>query len=139
MFEQEFMSIQSSIISLCVEFSQGKADHIFAYIYTKEDQYYFNAFFRIGKETWDIIDLEYPIEVVQEFQSLILSEVDKMRILFKENKREMPIEQKLKFQLKSQKFKFDLKYPKEIKHSDPRSAFGKWKQSIKKKRILLFT
>jgi len=139
MFENDFMKIASSIISTCFEFTQGKADFIFVYIFMDKEQYYFNAFFRFGKETWDVEELEYQADTVEYFNQLIKQDADRLPIIFDEAKREKPVLYKMKFRCKDQKFKFDLKYDKDISnnlHSE--QDFYEWKESIKKKNILFF-
>ena len=138
MFEQEFMEIQSEIISLCVEYSHGLASHIFVYCYMNGDDHYFNAFFRIRKETWSVEELEYPEEVAAEFRSLIQNETSKLPLLFDQYKREAPVQYKIHFKTKGNKLESDLKYKKEMDFSmDPQVAFDKWHQSMKRKIWLI--
>ena len=138
MFEQEFMEIQSEIISLCVEYSHELASHIFVYCYMDGDNYFFNAFFRIGKETWNVEELEYPEEVAAEFRSLIQNATSKLPLLFEQYKRETPVQFKLHFKTKGNKLELDLKYKKEMDLSmNPQILFDKWHQSVKRKIWLM--
>ena len=46
-FEDEFMDIQSQIISLCLELVESKASKVYAYGSIEENSISFNAFFEI--------------------------------------------------------------------------------------------
>lgn len=45
-FEDKFMDIQSDLISLCLEVTEGKVDKIFAYVSIEKKSSMFNAFFQ---------------------------------------------------------------------------------------------
>lgn len=137
MFEKDFMDVQSSIISICSEFAQYKADYIFAYLYMNGMEYYFNAFFRFGKETWDINELEYPQDTTEYFRQLIKVEADRFSEVFDRSEREKPVLCKMKFRCKDQKFKFEMKYKKDCSmRFDPEQDFKDWLNVIKRKPIL---
>ncbi|MBQ6943695.1 MAG: hypothetical protein IJN43_05120 [Ruminococcus sp.] len=132
MFEQEFMKINKTLLSLCLEFSQNKADYIFVYLYMKKEQYFFNSFFRFGKEIWDIDDLEYPRDCVKRFMQLINEETAKFPLLFEGFKREKPILYKMMYQCNTQKFNFSLKYDGDIASKFfPEQDFDNWIESVK--------
>lgn len=134
MFEEEFMEIQSEIISLCVEYSKELASHIFIYCYMNGENYFFNAIFRIGKETWNVEELEYPEEMLVKFRTLIQNETSRLPVLFEQYKREAPIQYKIHFKSKGNKIELDLKYKKELDLSmNPQVIFDKWLQAVKKK------
>ena len=134
MFEEEFMEIQSEIISLCVEYSKELASHIFIYCYMNGENYLFNAIFRIGKETWNAEELEYPEEMLVKFRTLIQNETSRLPVLFEQYKREAPIQYKIHFKSKGNKIELDLKYKKELDLSmNPQVIFDKWLQAVKKK------
>ena len=138
MFETDFMKTQSSIISTCCEFSQNKADFVFVYLFMRENKYYFNVIFRFGKETWDMDELEYPPATMSYFCDLIRKDAERLSNLFEAENREKPIMYKMKFRCKDSKFKFELKYEKDLPSDfQPEQAFIEWKQKIKNKSILL--
>ena len=138
MFETDFMKTQSSIISTCYEFSQNKADFVFVYLFMRENKYYFNVIFRFGKETWDMDELEYPPATMSYFCDLIRKDAERLSNLFEAENREKPIMYKMKFRCKDSKFKFELKYEKDLPSDfQPEQVFIEWKQKIKNKSILL--
>ncbi len=138
MFENDFMKMQSSIISTCSEFAQNKADFIFVYLFMRENKYYFNVFFRFGKETWDMGELEYPPETVSYFCGLIKQDAERLSQLYEAEKREKPVMYKMKFRFKDSKFKFELKYDNDFPIDfQPEQAFSEWKQKMKNKSIIL--
>jgi len=139
MFENEFMDIQRDLINLCIEFSQGKADNIFAFIFQREDEFYFNSVFKIGKEYLTIRDLEYPIEVENDFMELATDIIKLFPAVFDNYNREKPIQYKLIFNVKTKKLKFELEYSKDIDTSKPcDSVFDEWKKKLSKKSFFLF-
>lgn len=138
MFETDFMKTQSSIISTCYEFSQNKADFVFVYLFMRENKYYFNVIFRFGKETWDMDELEYPPATMSYFCDLIRKDAERLSNLFEAENCEKPIVYKMKFRCKDSKFKFELKYEKDLPSDfQPEQVFIEWKQKIKNKSILL--
>jgi len=49
-FEDEFMALQSELISLCLEVTEKKVDKIYAYASIEEKSKMFNSFFEIDGE-----------------------------------------------------------------------------------------
>ena len=46
-FEDEFMELQTGLISLCLELTEGKVDKVFAYGSNEKKSAAFNAFFEV--------------------------------------------------------------------------------------------
>mgnify|MGYP004516502737 FL=1 len=109
-----------------------------AVFYYRESKYYFNVIFRFGKETWDMDELEYPPATMSYFCDLIRKDAERLSNLFEAENCEKPIVYKMKFRCKDSKFKFELKYEKDLPSDfQPEQVFIEWKQKIKNKSILL--
>lgn len=66
-FEDEFMDVQSTIISLCLELVAGNADKVFAYGSLEEKSTSFNAFYVIGGKVTTINKLNISMDTLWSF------------------------------------------------------------------------
>ena len=72
------------------------------------------------------------------FCDLIRKDAERLSNLFEAENCEKPIVYKMKFRCKDSKFKFELKYEKDLPSDfQPEQVFIEWKQKIKNKSILL--
>ena len=83
-------------------------------------------------------ELEYPTATMSYFCDLIRKDAERLSNLFEAENCEKPIVYKMKFRCKDSKFKFELKYEKDLPSDfQPEQVFIEWKQKIKNKSILL--
>ena len=83
-------------------------------------------------------ELEYPPATMSYFCDLIRKDAERLSNLFEAENCEKPIVYKMKFRCKDSKFKFELKYEKDLPSDfQPEQVFIEWKQKIKNKSILV--
>ena len=83
-------------------------------------------------------ELEYPPATMSYFCDLIRKDAERLSNLLELENCEKSIVYKMKFRRKVWKFKFVLKYEKDLPSDfQPEQVFIEWKQKIKNKSILL--
>lgn len=109
-FEDEFMDIQSQIISLCLELVGSEVSKVYAYGSIEERSISFNAFFDIGGEIKTINNFASNTEAIWEFLALGVSELGKIKELCKKYNRATPTELKMIHDCNGGKFDSQYKY-----------------------------
>jgi hypothetical protein len=109
-FEDEFMDIQSQIISLCLELVGSKVSKVYAYGSIEESSVSFNAFFCIGGKIKTTNDIVANTEAIWEFLDLGESDLEKIKELCKKYKRVAPTELKMIYDCDSGRFDCQYKY-----------------------------
>lgn len=66
-FEDEFMDLQSALISLCFEVVGEKVSKVYAYCSNEKKSKMFNAFFDVNGEIKTLNQLGVPKELAFEF------------------------------------------------------------------------
>lgn len=94
-YEDEFMEIQSGIISLCLELVENRADKVYAYCSMEEKSTSFNAFFEAKGEIKMLHELGIETDTLWEFLSLGMSDLKKLREICSKYKQRNPTEMKL--------------------------------------------
>jgi hypothetical protein len=144
-FEDKFMEIQASMISLATEYVQNQADKI--YIYAIADSLYsFNLFYKIkGNIVHKHLVNDFlpkKSQVDTSLQSILLKEgVKDIKTLLdvcREYGREHPTEMWLIYD--AQKNSLDSRYSYEGRYDKdeellPRKEFEKWFDEVKEKRV----
>ena len=77
-FEDEFLEIQTQIISLCVEFAENKADKVYAYGSIEENSISFNAFFNIDGKIKTTNQIATDTDMIWDFLDLGQSDLEKL-------------------------------------------------------------
>ena len=109
-FEDEFMELQSGLISLCMEVVDGKVDKIFAYGSKEKKTIMFNAFFEVGGEIKTLNQLGVSRELAFEFLGLGIEDLEKMGEIGAKYNRPVPTELKLYYDVRTGQFRSEYKY-----------------------------
>ena len=109
-FEDEFMDLQTQLISLCLEVVEGKADKVYAYASIEEKSQSFNAFFEIDGEVKSISDLDISEDLMDQCLLLGIDDLMKIRELCERHNRERPTEIRMHYNVKNGEFDADYEY-----------------------------
>lgn len=134
-YEDEFMEIQSGLISLCLELVSNKVDRVYAYCSVEEKSISFNAFFEINGNIKTIDKLGINSDTMWEFLDLGVSDLIKLKEICNRYKQPIPTEMKLTYDKKAGKL--DAKYKYETICSaktgvESSQIFMDWLNKIKK-------
>lgn len=146
-FEDKFMDIQSNMISLCLEYVEGKVDEIF--IYCIADNFYeFNVFFKVGDKYFKkheinkVLPQEKQIDLSSEVQRALLKygieDIKSIAVLCQEYGREMPSEMKLIYNVRDNSLDANYSYEHRYSRDEnllPRIEFDKWITEVKENDI----
>ena len=139
-FEEKFMEIQSGLISLCLELTQGKVDKIYAYASVERKSLMFNAFFEKHGEIITLFQLEnilnIPDKVSWDFLKIGTNDLDKIRKLCEQYEAQTPREMKMYYDVKTGKYNADYRYEEVCSPETDLSAgmvFDAWLDEVKNK------
>ncbi len=128
-FEDEFMDLQTGLISLCLEVTQGKVDKVFAYGSNEKKSTMFNAFFEVNGEIKTLNMLGVSKELAFQFLGLGIEDLEKLDAIGAKYKRPVPTELKLYYDVRAKKFKSEYKYEEVCSARTGKSAgevFNEW-------------
>ena len=145
-FEDKFMEVQASMISLAMEYVQNQAEKVYIYCISEEALLSFDVFYKIGGFISEKSDVnEYLSEKINDSDDIQFSlleygieDAEKIEVLFEENSKEVPTEIRLVFDVKNNSLKsnyiYDAMYQKneDLSVSD---VFEAWIQEEKFKLI----
>jgi len=133
-FEDEFMDVQSGLIDLCMEVSNGNVDKIYAYCAVGEYSLMFHAFFMVNGKITRLHDLEGMTEGLEsEFLHVGTGDLNLLRDLGKKYNRPIPAEIKLYYDVPSGKFHAEYDYnPAFVKNRrvGPEDTFRAWRDEM---------
>ena len=109
-FEDEFMDLQSGLISLCLEVVEEKASKVYAYCSNEKKSKMFNAFFDVNGEIKTLNQLGVPKELSFEFLKTGTEDLEKVDGICAKHNMPVPTEMKLYYDVKSGKFDAEYKY-----------------------------
>lgn len=109
-FEDEFMDLQSELISLCLEVTNKRVDKIYAYASIEEKSQMFNAFFEVAGEIKMLNQLGINNTLAMQFLKLGTGDLGKIKALCKEYDMATPTELKMYYDVKSGKYNADYQY-----------------------------
>lgn len=109
-FEDEFMDLQSGLISLCLEVTKGKVDKVFAYGSNEKKSKSFNAFFEVNGEIRTLGKLGVPRELAFQFLKIGTDDVQKLDTIGEKYNRPVPTELKLYYDVLKKTFRAEYKY-----------------------------
>ena len=133
-FEDEFMELQSGLISLCLEVTRGKVDKIFAYGSNEKKSKSFNAFFEVNGEIITLGKSDVPRELAFRFLKIGTEDIQKLDDLGAKYNRPVPTELKLYYDVVTKKFWADYKYEAVCGATTGKSAgevFMEWVDEMK--------
>ena len=105
-YEDEFMEVQSQIVSLCVEFAGNRADKVYAYGSIEESSISFNAFFNIDGRIKTTNNIAADPDAIWDFLDLGESDLEKIRQICIHYGKPVPTE--LKIRKDGDRFKRDF-------------------------------
>lgn len=133
-FEDEFMDVQTGLISLCLEVTQKKVDKVYAYCSNEKCCKMFNAFFVVNGQVKMLNQLGVPRELAFRFLKLGAGDIVKMDAICKKHNMPAPTELKLYYDATSGKFNADYKYEEVCSYEkgvDQDDVFRDWIEEIK--------
>jgi len=134
-FEDEFMELQSGLLSLCMEVVDQKASKIYVYCSNEKKSKMFNAFFEVDGEIKMLNQLEISNDLVFQFLKLGTEDLEKVDSLCHNYNMPIPTELKLYYDAKSGKFNAEYKYEEICSLKTGKSAgevFLEWFSEIKR-------
>lgn len=136
-FEDEFMALQTELIALCLEVTNKSVDKIYAYASIEEKSQMFNAFVEVDGEIKTLNQLGINNNLIMQFLKLGTTDLSKIRELCKENRRQVPTEMKMYYDVKTGKYNADYQYSETCPSKTNISAgevFMNWLNEMKQKK-----
>lgn len=133
-FEDEFMDLQSGLISLCIEVAQQKISKVYAYCSNEKKSKMFNAFFEVDGEIKTLNQLGIPSKLAFQFLKVGTEDLEKIEPLCIKYNMPIPTEMKLYYDVKSGKYDATYKYEEVCSAKTGKSAgevFLEWVSEIK--------
>ena len=109
-FEDEFLEVQTQIISLCIEFAENRADKIYAYGSIEKHSLSFNAFFNIDGKIKTTNQIVTDTDAIWDFLDLGQSDLEKLIKICTHYGKPVPTELKMIYDCKSGKIDAKYKY-----------------------------
>lgn len=128
-FEDEFMELQTGLISLCLELTEGKVDKVFAYGSNEKKSAAFNAFFEIDGTIKTTNQLNLSRDLIHQFLKIGTGDIMKLEAIGKKHDRPVPTELKLYYDVHTRKFQSEYKYEEICSAKTGKSAgdvFDEW-------------
>ena len=127
-FEDEFMEVQSGLISLCMEFlGENKVDKIYAYGSIEDGRYSFNAFFAVNGEIKSARAFESQTQKTFKFLNTGTFELVNIEDICIEYNKPVPTEIKMYYDVKTGEFNADYKYEPVCVDKCAGDVFDEWK------------
>lgn len=136
MFEDEFMDLQSGLVSLVLEALEDRppVDDIYIYESVEEDSYAFNAFCRKGGEVVSIGRLVDDGDLVRQLLRLGIDDLSTLPDICARYGRECPTQVRGHYTVATGAFKWDARYdPIRSAPENPREQFevlDDWKRAV---------
>lgn len=133
-FEDEFMELQTGLIALCLEVTNGKVDKVFAYGSNEKHSTMFNAFFEVNGEIRTLNTLGIPKELAFQFLGIGIEDLEKLDDIGKTYGRPVPTELKLYYDVRTKKFRSEYRYEEICSARTGRAAedvFNEWIAEMK--------
>lgn len=134
-FEDEFMDLQSGLISLCIEVAQQSISKVYAYCSNEKKSKMFNAFFEVDGEIKTLNQLGIPSKLAFQFLKTGTEDLEKIDALCTKYNMPIPTEMKLCYDVKSGKYDAEYKYEEVCSAKTGKDAgevFLEWVSEIKK-------
>ena len=140
-FEDEFMDLQTALISLCLEVTEEKVNKVYVYCSNEKKSKMFNAFFDVNGEVKTLYQLGVPNELAFQFLKLGTEDLEKVDAICIKHNMPIPTEMKLYYDVTSGNLLIG-KYDAEYKYEEVCSAktgknagevFSEWISQIKDK------
>ena len=135
-FEDEFMDIQSELISLCLEVTEKQVQIIYAYASIEDKSKMFNVFFKINGEIKTLNQLGIEGNFIKQFLRLGTEDLENIKAVCKKYRKPIPTEIKMYYDVNSGKYNANYKYNEVCSLRTGISAgevFMNWISEIKQK------
>lgn len=132
-FEDEFMDLQSALISLCLEVTEQKISKVYAYCSNETKSKMFNAFFDMNGEIKTLSQLGIPNELAFQFLKIGTEDLEKLDGICTKYNMPIPTEMKLYYNVESGKYDAEYKYEEVCSAKTGKSAgevFLEWISEI---------
>ena len=132
-FEDEFMDLQSALISLCLEVTEQKISKVYAYCSNETKSKMFNAFFGVDGEIKTLSQLGIPNELAFQFLKIGTEDLEKLDGICTKYNMPIPTEMKLYYNVESGKYDAEYKYEEVCSAKTGKSAgevFLEWISEI---------
>lgn len=133
-FEDEFMDVQASIISLCLEVTKKKVQKVYAYCSNEKKSKMFNVFFDVSGQIKTLNQLGVPQKPAFQFLKLGIEELKNLDAICAKHNMPVPTEMKLYYDVASGKFDANYKYEEVCSANTGKCAaevFMEWIEEIK--------
>lgn len=133
-FEDEFMDVQSELISLCLELVGQTVDEIYAYCSIEKDGQSFNAFFVVNNEVKTLGKLNLNKMLTMRFLSTGTMDLNKVRRVCEKYNMPVPTEIKMSYIVSTGKFGSQYKYDEICSGNTDKTArdvFMEWVSEVK--------
>lgn len=137
-FEDEFLDLQSELISLSLEVTEKKVDKVYAYTSIEKNSKMFNAFFEIGGEVKTLNQLGINSKLIMQFLKMGTEDLDKVKEVCNHHNMPVPTEIKMYYEASTGKYNAQYKYNEICSATTGISAgevFLNWISEIKNKDI----
>lgn len=146
-FEDEFMEVQSDIISLCLELVENRAEMIYAYGSIEEESVSFDVFYKIDGNLVYTNELNkyqtnynYKADSMQQLELLKIgtSDLKKIREVCTRYKYPIPTELKMIYNVETGQYDADYKHEPICTSEngiDPSEIFNAWFNEIKEQQL----
>ena len=134
-FEDEFMDIQTRIISLCLELlnnAEKEADKIYVYLFQNDYEDYIDAFFEKEGKLYTTNDL-FSEKEIDAFFDCGVEDIESMIELCKANNVKCPHEFKLQYNINTKSFDSNYNYENvtEVRNKFVIDLAKEWCESLK--------
>ena len=131
-FEDEFMEVQSGLISLCMEFiGENEVDKVYAYGSIEDGSYSFNVFFEVNGEIKNPKAFEPQEHKIFKFLNVGTLELTNIEDVCTQYNKPVPTEIKLYYDVKTGKFNAHYKYEPICVDKCAGDVFDEWMAEIK--------
>lgn len=133
-FEDEFMDVQTGLISLCLEVTEdavAKVDKVYAYCYNNKYSVMFNAFFVVNGQVKTLDKLDIPDDLAFEFLGYGIEDLESLQKICEKYNKPVPVEMKLYYDVTTGKFNADYKYEEVCLDKSAGEVFMEWLEEIK--------
>lgn len=132
-FEDEFMDIQSGLISLCLEVAGNKADKIFAHCSIEKKSLAFNAFVEADGEFKTLNQLDIDKSRIMNFLRTGTMDLQKMKEVCAKYDKPTPTEIKMYYDINTNKFNAEYQYKPLCMKQSAGENFMDWLNETKNK------
>ena len=129
-FEDEFMEIQSDMVSLALEaleLANATVDKIYIYAFGTRQQDFFNLFFKKDGKVLFAPQVDIPDDVVGQVMDFGIEDIEKLLEVCERYGRQAPCELKLVYDCVSGHFDGDYSYEEDL---DPCERFEAWEEEM---------